>query len=221
MLLAIDTATDMIGLAVSDGERILAEQVWAAPRHATLELAPETGRLLRRIGVPEERLEGLALTIGPGSYSGLRIGLAFAKGLALGRGLKIVAVPTLDVLALGQPSRSEPMLALLSAGRGRWSAAWYKWSKRKWKIDGPIRLLDAQELTAALDRPTYVCGEMGTETRKALAAQEHAVLAPPEFCLRRPAVLAQIGWERLRTRKATDPVALVPLYGSTADGGRA
>jgi tRNA threonylcarbamoyladenosine biosynthesis protein TsaB len=219
MLLAIDTATDMIGLAVTDGERILAEQVWVAPRHATVELAPEAARLLRRIGQAEDRLEGLALTIGPGSFSGLRIGVAFAKGLAFGRGLKIVAVPTLEVLAFGQPSRSEPMVALLSAGRGRWSAAWYKWSKRKWKAEGPIRLLDVQALTGALDRPTYVCGEMDSETRKTLAGHGNAILAPPELCLRRPAVLAQIGWERLRTRKASDPVALVPLYPGAADGG--
>jgi tRNA threonylcarbamoyladenosine biosynthesis protein TsaB len=221
MLLAIDTATDMIGLAVTDGDRILAEQVWAAPRHATVELAPEAARLLRRIGASENRLDGLALTIGPGSFSGLRIGVAFAKGLAFGRGLKIVAVPTLDVLAFGQPSRSEPMVALLAAGRGRWAAAWYKWSKRKWKAEGPIRLLDQQALTQALDRPTYVCGEMEPDMRKALAGESNAILAPPELCIRRPAILAQIGWERLRTRKASDPVALVPIYPGPVQGGPA
>jgi tRNA threonylcarbamoyladenosine biosynthesis protein TsaB len=212
MLLAIDTATDTIGLAVTDGERILAEQLWVAPRHATVELAPEAARLLRRIGVAEDRLEGLALTIGPGSFSGLRIGVAFAKGLAFGRGLKIVAVPTLEVLAVAQPPRSEPMLTLLAAGRGRWAAAWYKWSRRKWKVEGAIRLLDAPALIEMLDRPTYICGELTADSRKTLAAERNAILAPPELCLRRPAVLAQLGWERLRTRKAVDPVSLVPQY---------
>ena len=221
MLLAIDTATEMIGLAVTDGERILAEQVWSAPRRATVELAPEAARLLRRIGVSETQLTGLALTIGPGSYSGLRIGLAFAKGLASGLGLKIVAVPTLEVLAMGQPPRSEPMLTLLPAGRGRWAGAWYKWSKRKWKAEGALRLLDRSQLAEVLERPTYVCGELDPETRKALAAERHAILAPPELSIRRPAVLAQIGWERLRTRKASDPVGLVPLYSAPAEGERA
>jgi tRNA threonylcarbamoyladenosine biosynthesis protein TsaB len=218
MLLAVDTATDMIGLAVTDGDRILAEQVWSAPRHATEELAPEAARLLRRIGVTEERLEGLALTIGPGSFSGLRVGVAFAKGLAFGRSLKIVGVPTLDVLAFGQPPRPEPMLALLAAGRGRWAAAWYKWSKRRWKAEGPVRWLDEGTLASALDGPTYVCGEIGSETRRVLAGQRNAIVAPPELSLRRPAVLAQIGWERLRTRKAIDPVDLVPLYAIASDG---
>src|SRR3990172_6298777 len=107
MLLALDTATDTIGLALTDGARILAEEVWLARRHATVELAPETARLLRRTGAREDQLQGIAITIGPGSYTGLRIGLAFAKGLAFGRGLKVVPVPTLELLALGQPSRPE------------------------------------------------------------------------------------------------------------------
>ena len=218
MLLAVDTATDMIGLAVTDGDHILAEQVWSAPRHATVELAPEAARLLRRIGISEDRLSGLALTVGPGSFSGLRSGVAFAKGLAFGRGLKIVAVPTLDVLAFGQPPRAESMMAVLAAGRRRYAAAWYKWSKRRWKVEGPVRLLDGQGLLAAIDRPTYVCGEMDLETRQTLASGGRVVLAPPELCLRRPAVLAQIGWERLRTRKASDPIAVVPVYPQTAEG---
>jgi tRNA threonylcarbamoyladenosine biosynthesis protein TsaB len=218
MLLAIDTATEMIGLAVTDGDHILAEQTWHAARHATVELATEAARLLRRIGISEERLEGLALTIGPGSFSGLRSGAAFAKGLAFGGGLKIVAVPTLDVLAFGQPPRSEAMVALLVAGRGRYAAAWYKWSKRKWKADGPLRILDGPALVEAIDRPTYVCGEMDTETRQRLASGGRAMLAPPELCIRRPAILAQLGWERLRTRKASDPINVVPVYPEAVEG---
>lgn len=220
MLLAIDTATDRIGLAVTDGSSILAEETWLAPRHATVELAPEAARLLRRIGIPEARLEALALTIGPGSYSGLRTGLAFAKGLALGLALKIVPVPTLDVLAFGQPPRSEPMVALVAAGRGRSAAAWYKWSKRKWKAVGAIRLLEPQALPATFDRPTYVCGEMDAETQRTFAGDRNVILAPPELCLRRPAVLAQIGWHRFRTRKASDPVGVVPVYTGSAEPGR-
>src|SRR3972149_7220835 len=79
MLLALDTATDTIGLALTDGARILAEEVWLARRHATVELAPETARLLRRTGAREDQLQGIAITIGPGSYTGLRIGFALAK----------------------------------------------------------------------------------------------------------------------------------------------
>jgi len=218
MLLAIDTATDTIGLAVTDGGRILAEQIWVASRHATVELAPETARLLRRIDAHEDELRGIALTIGPGSYTGLRVGLAFAKGLAFGRGLNVVAVPTLDVLALGQPSRPEPMLAMLRAGRGRWAAAWYKWGKRGWKAEGEASLIEDQAVVEMLDRPTYLCGEFQLEERKSLGKIRNARLAPPELSMRRPAVLAQIGWERLPTRRASDSLRLVPIYPPPFEG---
>jgi tRNA A37 threonylcarbamoyladenosine modification protein TsaB len=112
------------------------------------------------------------------------------------------------------------MVALLPAGRGRYAAAWYKWSKRKWNVDGSVRVLDGPALLQAIDRPTYVCGEMDAETRHALAAGGRVDLAPPELCLRRPAVLAQIGWDRLRTRKASDPLAVVPVYPETAESAR-
>jgi tRNA threonylcarbamoyladenosine biosynthesis protein TsaB len=118
---------------------------------------------LRRIGVAEDRLEGLALTIGPGSFSGLRIGVAFVKGLAFGRGLKIVAVPTLEVLAVAQPPRSEPMLALLAAGRGRWASAWYKWSGANGRSKAPSDC-STPALIEMLDRPTYICGELTADS---------------------------------------------------------
>ena len=212
MLLALDTATDTIGLALTDGARILAEEVWLARRHATVELAPETARLLRRAGVQEDQLLGIAVTIGPGSYTGLRIGLAFAKGLAFGRGLKVVPVPTLEVLAFGQPPQPEPMLAMLRAGRGRWAAAWYKWGKRGWKAEGGVELLETRDVAGMLERSTYVCGEFQAEDRKVLGKIRNARLSPAELSLRRPAVLAQIGWQRLPTRKDSQLLQLVPIY---------
>lgn len=212
MLLAIDTATNRLGLAITDGARILAEETWLSSRHATVELPPEAARLLRRQGLTERDLSGLAVTIGPGSYTGLRIGLAFAKGLAFARGLKIVGVPTLDVLASGQPSRPEPMLALIHAGRGRWSAAWYKWSRKAWKQEGEGLIAETETLESLIERPTYVCGELTAAERKVLGGWRQIRLADPALCVRRPAVLASLGWARLRTRKASDPMALVPIY---------
>jgi tRNA threonylcarbamoyladenosine biosynthesis protein TsaB len=217
MLLALDTATDSIGLALTDGNRILVEENWVTRRHATVELAAETARCCERRR-REDNLQGIALTIGPGSYTGLRIGLAFAKGLAFGRGLKVVPVPTLEVLAAGQPPRSERMLAMVRAGRGRWTAAWYKWGRRAWKSEGETQLIAWPMVEGLLDKPTYLCGEFEAEERKVLSKARNARLAPVELCLRRPAVLAQIGWARLSTRQARPPLQLVPVYPAPLDG---
>lgn len=173
--------------------------------------------MLRRAGLAADDLTGLAVTIGPGSFTGLRIGMAFVKGMAFGRGLKVVGIPTLDVVAAGQPSRPDPMLALVHAGRGRWAAGWYRWSKRAWKAEGKPFLLDMESLGSLFERSTYVCGELTQEEREAFAGQRNVRLAEPAMCVRRPAVLADLGWKRIRTRKAADPLQLVPVYTPEAE----
>ena len=227
MLLAIDTATRLISLALHDGRAVVAESTWHSPQHHTVELAPQVGLLLRRgsgAGEPA-RLQALAVAIGPGSYTGLRIGLAFAKGLALAQSLPMVAVPTLDILARAQPPRSEKLLALLQAGRGRVSAAAYSWDKKsqRWLQAQSPHTLSWAELAAEIDAPVYVCGEVDAAGLEQLRARRGLVtFAPPAQTLRRAGYLAEIGWERLRAPGgADDPLRLAPAYGSLPSGASA
>ena len=83
MLLAIDTSTRQMSLALHDGLSVVAETSWRTGDYHSVELAPQTAVMLRRAGVEPARLAGVAVAIGPGSYTALRIGLALAKGLAL------------------------------------------------------------------------------------------------------------------------------------------
>src|SRR5690349_5628742 len=117
MLLAIDTATKQISLALHDGQTVAAETTWLSDNFHSTELAPQVALLLRRAGRDAAGLSGIAVAIGPGSYTGLRIGLGFAKGLALAQNLPLVGVPTLDGLMRAQPPHAGPALALLQAGR--------------------------------------------------------------------------------------------------------
>ena len=82
--LAIDTATDMAGIAVCHAERVVSERTWSSRRHHTRQLAPAVADALVEAGLGVADLEGIAVAIGPGSYTGLRIGLSLAKGLSLG-----------------------------------------------------------------------------------------------------------------------------------------
>jgi tRNA threonylcarbamoyladenosine biosynthesis protein TsaB len=222
MLLAIDTATRLISLAVHDGQAVLAESTWHTPQHHTAELAPQVALLLRRTGADPGRLQSVAVAIGPGSYTGLRIGLGFAKGLALAQSLALVGVPTLDILARAQPPRPEPMLALLQAGRGRVSAARYGLDKKHqaWvQLEAP-RTFSWAELAASIDDPVYVCGEIEPGLLEQLRARRGLVrLASPALALRRAGFLAELAWERLRGPAGPDDaLRLAPVYGSQPDG---
>ena len=82
MLLAVDTSTQTIGVALYDGVKILSEMVWISDQYHTVELAPTVESLMERSGVSLGVLKVVAVALGPGSFTGLRIGLAFAKGYA-------------------------------------------------------------------------------------------------------------------------------------------
>jgi tRNA threonylcarbamoyladenosine biosynthesis protein TsaB len=198
-----------------------------------VELAPQVALLLRRAGIEPGHLQGVAVAIGPGSYTGLRIGLGFAKGLALAQALPLVGVPTLEGLMRAQPPHTGPALALLEAGRGRVSATPYRWNskRRQWEPAGEARVMDwptlATELAAGSGGqgaaalppdPTYVVGEVDAAGWEQLRALRGAVvLARPAYGLRRAGYLAEAGWERLRAG-GDDAQRLAPVYGAAPEG---
>lgn len=212
MLLALDTATQMVGLALHDGAQVLAETTWMGGGRQTVELAPEVALALRRQGIASSALTALAVAIGPGSYTGLRIGLALAKGMALANSLPLIGVPTFDILAHAQPKHDEPMLALIRAGRGRAAGMWYKWKAHAWQPTSDLVSLAWAELEASLGEPTYVVGELDGPTRATLAGTPGVRLAPPAQCVRRPSCLAEMAWERVRSGESGDPAAVNPIY---------
>jgi tRNA threonylcarbamoyladenosine biosynthesis protein TsaB len=212
LLLALDTATRTIGIALHDGVQVQAECLWLGHGHHTLELAPEVGMMLRRAGTSPASLTAVAVSLGPGSFNGLRIGLALAKGLALAHNLPLIGIPTLDILARSQPKRDGPMLAVIEAGRGRLAGVWYKSGRSGWQAEGEAESLTWEEVVSRLQRVTYVCGEIGPEGRQALAGERWAALAPPWMCVRRPGFLAELAWERLRAGKTADAASLAPIY---------
>ena len=101
MILAIDTATRWTGLALYDGTAVIAEHGWHGINNQTVELAPSIENILERGKIDAGDLRGIAVAIGPGSYTGLRVGLAVAKGMALAYHIPLVGVPTLDIVAAG------------------------------------------------------------------------------------------------------------------------
>ena len=134
MILAIDTATDWVGLALHDGASVLAEFGWRSRRTQTIELAPAVAQLWSRTGVAPSDLSAIAVAIGPGSYTGLRVGLALAKGIALAQKLPLVGVPTLDIVAAAVCRLETDLVVVAEAGRTRLWAGQYQWAaKRGWE----------------------------------------------------------------------------------------
>lgn len=213
MLLAVDTSTAQVGVAVYDGSQVLGEYAWRSHQHHTVELAPAVAELLARCGLTMEDLRALGVALGPGSYTSLRVGLSLVKGLALARRIPLIGIPTLDVYAAGQPASKLPLLAAIQAGRGRLAIGWYKSSKRGWQPKGPASVISVEALIYEIRTPSIVCGEFTAEDRQRLARDEVNVkLVPPSQSVRRPAVLAELAWARWQKGEVDDEASLAPVY---------
>jgi tRNA threonylcarbamoyladenosine biosynthesis protein TsaB len=213
MLLAIDTSTAQVGLALYDGVQVCGELLWHSRHHHTIELAPALAELLARTGVTMGGIQALGVALGPGSFTSLRVGLALAKGLALARHLPVIGIPTLDALAAAQPLSELPLAAVLQAGRGRLAQVWYKVEENGWQAQGPARTTTAESLAEEITRPTLVCGELTAEERQRLARKRvNILLASPAQSVRRPAFLAELAWKRWQAGQVDDLAALAPVY---------
>lgn len=213
MLLAIDTSTRYMGVALYDEPRILSEVTWLSGFHHTVEITPLVQSTLQRAGVKQSDLTGVAVAGGPGSFTGLRIGLAFAKGLYLSLGIPVIAIPTLDILANAQPPGDYQVAAVIEAGRQRYAVGWYQWEEDTWTQTGEIDNLTLDDLVGAITTPTLVCGELDSEARKRLGRKyKNVTLASPAASLRRPGVLAELASKKLQDKDYDDPDLLTPYY---------
>lgn len=213
MLLAVDTSSQSVGIALYDGIQVVSELVWLSKQYQTVELAPKISELIDQTGIPIKEIKILAVATGPGSYTGLRIGLSFVKGMAMAGHLAIVGIPSLDFLAYSQAPQEIPMIAVLQAGRGRLAAGRYTYSSGKWQADGRASIMAVHELAKQIKSPTYVCGELTEGERSILRRKRiNVILASPAQCVRRPSFLAEMAWMRWQKGMTDDPAILSPDY---------
>jgi tRNA threonylcarbamoyladenosine biosynthesis protein TsaB len=216
MLLAIDTATRWTALALHDGAAVIAELGWSGGNTHTVELAPALSGMLKRAAVQLAELQGIAVAIGPGSYTGLRVGLGLAKGLALANQTPLVGVPTLDIVAAAFGELAGRLIVVAEAGRSRICAGQYAWRPAKgWQPAGSATITSWPDLLAGLaaqrDGRVTLAGEIAPAAAR-LIREHRFQQAPAAASVRRAGYLAEIGWRRLRKGQADDADGLTPIY---------
>lgn len=218
MLLAIDTATRVISLALHDGDRVVAEASWETANHHTVELAPAVDAMMHRARITAADLKAIGVALGPGSFTGLRIGLGLAKGMATALQIPLLGIPTLEILAAAQPCFSGTLIAVLQAGRGRVCAQHFQWQDDGWAALNQPAIMGWQQLIEQVEdgAPVLISGEMGPDAPRLLmdanASGKTFTTAPVAGRLRRAGYLADRAWVRLRNRDTDDPLTLVPIY---------
>lgn len=212
MLLGVDTSTQAVGIAIYDGVQVLCEESWISRRFHTVELARAVQENLNRAGLSANDLDVLAVAIGPGSFTGLRIGLALIKGIAYTHQLPVIGIPTLDITARAVPPQKKRLAAVLQAGRKRLAVGWYQAQKGSWKSAAALENLSVDDLITRLDEPTIITGELSREVRERLQENELVTLAAPTMAMRSPKYLAELAWERWKSGDVDDVLQLKPYY---------
>jgi tRNA threonylcarbamoyladenosine biosynthesis protein TsaB len=206
-VLAVDTSTMAGGVALLDGERIVGESLLDVRTTHSERLMMAIDRALVDAGWEALSLDGIAVAVGPGSFTGLRIGIAAVKGLALALGRPIAAVPTLDAMAAALPYASRPVCPVLAARKGEVYASLYRWDGLAMQREWDYLALAPDDLAARLGEPVIGLGDGA-----ALVASRWMTVARP---VRRGPPAAAVGWlgqERLRRDETVSAAALVPLY---------
>jgi tRNA threonylcarbamoyladenosine biosynthesis protein TsaB len=207
-LLAIDTSSTRAGVSLFDGEH-LHEWTWPSERSQTTQVPLRIDQLLRSTGLETSSLAGVAVAIGPGTFTGLRVGLSLAKGLAMAHHVPIVGVPTLAATALPWLRAGRAVIAVLPAGRGR--LVWQRFVPGD-EEEHPVNGTPA-ELLVALDGAGVdaVVGELPGALRDTLGGAPAPVLGDAGMASRIGAV-ASIGYRRLEAGDSDDLAALEPIY---------
>ncbi len=229
MLVAIDTSTATASLALyrfpatdAGHPELLAEQTWQAHRRHTVTVAPALRDLLALQDVDPGRIRAVAVTTGPGSFTGVRIGVSLAKGLALGLPTPpaLIGIPTLSVtaapfLALAQRESVLEVWAVLAAGRGRFNWALFRpgdlLQRPTAQEHRSGRLSQLQDELRTAAGPIWVVGEVPQDLCQG-QGWDHVHVVDPVSGLRRAGVLAWLAGHHLDAGHGDSVASLRPLY---------
>jgi tRNA threonylcarbamoyladenosine biosynthesis protein TsaB len=217
VLLAIDTSTANASVALFDG-RVLGEFNWRAGAEHTRQLLPRVRDLLATVGRSTRELSAIGVALGPGSYNGLRVGVATAKAISLSAGIPIVGVETPRALAYQFRLTYRPIRPLFDAGRGEVATGLYHAADERFTAFEEPRITSLDEALGDSPEETLFCGELKPEWREQIVSRfgwhnTRAALWPgPAEETRRAGYLGELAWHMIEAGHTSAVAALEPIY---------
>lgn len=215
-ILAIDTATQVSSVAVAARGKLSAEITMQAKLTHSETLMPHIKQVLRMASVPKEQLEGIVVSIGPGSFTGLRIGLAAAKAMSYALDIPLAGVSTLRALAYHYPVAGIRIVCMMDAQKGNAYVETYRW------VQGRLQTVDEVQVAGIADIIQW-CGRMeepavllGDAVQKKIIGKmelpEKVTAAPAHLLMPRAACVAMLGLDELANGHTAQAMTLEPVY---------
>lgn len=212
---AIETSSRVGSVALARGPALLGERQFSTQTEHARELIPTLMALQEEVACETDEIEHCYLSIGPGSFTGLRVAVTFARHLALARGVRLVAVPTLTVIAQNCAALTpppSPLVVILDAKRGQVFGAIFDHGPAGGYLPrAEPFLLAPRTLLASAGSPVWVTGEGVTYHRDAID-EAGAEVVPEQCWMPRAALVHRVGLEMALRHAFTQPRDLIPKY---------
>ena len=215
-ILAIDTATQVSSVAVLKEGRLLAELTMQGKLTHSETLLPHIEQVLKMAAVAKEELTGIAVSNGPGSFTGLRIGLAAAKAMSYVLGIPLVGVSTLQALAYQLPAPGVRVMCLLDAQKGNAYVESYRWENNSLQVVDSVQVAKITDIVAACANMNEQVILLGDAVQKKVAGKlelpANVSVAPPHIVMPRAACVAMLGQAKLMAGETDNVMDLEPVY---------
>ena len=212
IVLGIETSSRTGSVALCHGEAIVAEHVFPqGVRHAR-NIMEGIGNVLREASVDKKEVNGVAVSQGPGSFTGLRIGVTCAKTLAYTLGWKLVGVPSLEVQVQNvEPRENQVVCPVQDARRSAVYGTFFEWQDGRWMDTSGVLIMEPQKLAMRLPEGACVFGTGVTAYTEVFCPPRFEV-GDPSLAQPRARQVARLGYRMLAEGVESDPMALVPRY---------
>ena len=233
LVLAIETSSRIGSVAIAVGKKMLAETTFSAPLKHSAEIFPAISDILKRFEQKPEKIEQIYISVGPGSFTGLRIAVTLAKTMHLANAAKIIAVDTLDVIAANANDyikdknlKTEPperIATILDSKRGQFFIAVYQHNSEntkqtenncKWEKILPDSLMTSSQFLDQFthsEKTIWLLGDGLLYHKKKFEADSVRFMDEKYWSPKASKVLL-LGWEKVLANKFENPLTLIPNY---------
>lgn len=212
-ILGIDTSSKFLNIALSEDDDIIKEESHLLDRAQASRLIPIVKELLRKSGTPVNKIDAFVIGLGPGSFTGLRIGVSAIKGFGIVTGKPCIGVPSIDAIACNAGETDGDIVPIIDAKRGQVYAAIYgRKAGRVKRLSEYMVLPVAQLLKKIKDAPVFLGDGVPLYRDAILSADKKAIFLEEKYWYPGAGNIIKLGFSRIKKAKKQGLDKLTPLY---------
>ena len=211
--LALETSGRLGSVALFQAATLVTERTYPHGLQHAAAIVPMIDQLCREHAITPKQIELIHVSVGPGSFTGLRVGITLAKTLAWAQGAKIVAVPSAEGIVQNLPDAAQNGIVVLDAKRGQiFTARYARDAQRQWQTQEPAHLDTLARIIERAPKPAHLIGEGIPYHRESIAASSDVILVDESLWTPRASVVGELGLARAARCEFVDPFHLAPTY---------